>query len=125
MQLSTSLTSRHPLVLTVLSQVFLYHGRGSLRSERIVGRQYAALLAKDSPAPYIELEEEDEDGKRSADSELFWMCFGEPEDEEGSRAAHWKWRGGKGGVDEMRVWRVDAERKEQIVSRPVLSTRSQ
>lgn len=92
----------------MLSQVFLYHGRGSLRSERIVGRQYAALLAKDSPAPFIELEEAD--GEKGEDSELFWMCFGESDGDEagGARADHWKWRGKTGGADELRGWRVDA-----------------
>ena len=101
-QLPSSLTSRHSLLLTVLSQVFLYHGRGSLRSERIAGRQYAALLAKDSPSEFIELEE---DGRKTEDHELFWMCFGE-EKGEGSRAEHWRFRGGL-EEDEVTGWRVE------------------
>ncbi|KAL7415297.1 hypothetical protein BDY24DRAFT_338365, partial [Mrakia frigida] len=102
--LPSSLTSRHPLVLTVLSQVFLYHARGTLRSERSAGRQYAALLAKGSPSgEVIELEE---GGEKTAEDELFWMCFGEEEEGEGSRAHHWKWRAGL-KEDEMRGWSVE------------------
>jgi hypothetical protein len=82
----SSLTSRHPLILSVLSQTFLYIARGSLASELAAARAYAESLARPTGSEVIVIEEE-RGGKSVEEEELFWMCFG----------------------DELRVWKVDHE----------------
>lgn len=102
--LPSTLTSRHPLVLSVLGQTFLHIARGALDEEIFAARSYARTLADGSDV--VELREGD---RTPEGGELFWMCFGDEEDghSQGSRADFWRWRGREGGDIRMRAWRVD------------------
>lgn len=101
----SSLSSRHPSVLSILSQLFVQHPRGATPTERSAARAFAQLLASelgDGGVAPVEFEE----GEQGEDLALFAMAFGD-DPGDAARAEHWAWRGQGGETGEIRAWAVD------------------
>lgn len=113
---ASSLTSRHPLVLSVLSQTFLFLARGALPLELDVSRRYAQLLSVKGSPDVVEISDV-QHGKPREEEELFWMCFGDLDEVggDGSTAEHWRWRPTL-NEDQVRVWKVDHAAESTPVS---------
>lgn len=82
----------------------MWHGCGSLPSERQAALEYARSLSGD-PNSIIELNEGDND-----DDEMFWMMLG---DDDHAKAQYWKWRPDAVNVD-PRVWIVEQGAKDKV-----------
>lgn len=101
-----NLCSAFSYCLTLLDTLYVWHGCGSLDTERAVARDYAKALASPS-SNVVELIE----GQSDADDEMFWMILGEGDY---ARADYWKWRASSSSIY-PRVWSVDVTRGADAV----------
>lgn len=80
-QVSRNICSAFSYCLTILEAAFVWHGRGSLPTERSAAQTYARTIASEG-AEITELEEGEED-------DMFWMML----DEGGyANAGYWRFR---------------------------------
>lgn len=116
-QSTSALTSRHPLILVIIGQTFLFTPTGTLTSERILARDFAALLSPD--AGFTEFAPGDDAADDPASTGLFWMCF--REEEAGAStvapaiADHWRFRPTLEGSDDLRAWTIDCTNENSPV----------
>ncbi|EIN11515.1 hypothetical protein PUNSTDRAFT_83145 [Punctularia strigosozonata HHB-11173 SS5] len=106
-----NLCSAFSYCLTILDNVYVWHGRGARGEEREAAAAYARSLANDQKAVSVLTEGVDDD------DEMFWMMLGEPEY---ANAHHWRWRPDVPSPH-PRVWRVDAGTKEVAHHVPFVS----
>jgi hypothetical protein len=104
MQHVKNLCSAFSYCVTLLDQLFIWHGRGSLDAERSAAMEYAHKLAG-NPDNIVELKE----GEGDKD-EMFWMILGE---DDYASADHWRWRRTAESF-EPRIWRVDANSTQKV-----------
>jgi len=90
-----NLCSGFSYCLTVLGNAYVWHGLGSLDSERSAAVQYAGKLGGEITELF--------QGNNDSD-ETFWMVLG---DEDYATADYWKWRRSSSRTD-PRIWRIDA-----------------
>lgn len=92
--------------MSLLDTLYVWHGCGSVDTERAAARDYAKALASLS-SNVVELIE----GQSDADDEMFWMILGEGDY---ARADYWKWRASSSSIY-PRVWSVDVTRGADAV----------
>lgn len=105
-----NLCSGFSYCLTILDNIYVWHGRGSVNQERHAARAYAESLSQsENGANIVEYVEGEND-----DDEMFWMMLG---DDDYARADYWRWRRQAMHSVEPRVWRVNAGDVKNLVSR--------
>ncbi len=104
-----NLCSAFSYCVSILSTVYVWHGRGSPPAERNAALDYAKTLASNPDEVVILIENEGDD-----EEEMFWMVLGD--DAEYAKAEYWKWRPSVGFAP--RTWSVDADRKNPVLFLP-------
>ncbi|PFH50904.1 hypothetical protein AMATHDRAFT_75292 [Amanita thiersii Skay4041] len=100
-----NLCSAFSYCLTVLDTIYVWHGCGSIESERQAALEYAQGFAPVGQQPLV-LEEGDNDN-----DDIFWMILG---GEDFANADYWKWRR-IAPTPDPRVWRVESNRGEDSI----------
>lgn len=96
-----NLCSGFSYCISVLGNVYVWHGRGSLSSERQAARKYAQDLGTN----IFEFSQGQDD-----DDEMFWMVLG---DESFAQADYWKWRSSSPDI-QPKIWLVDSSQTEPV-----------
>ncbi|ETW80802.1 hypothetical protein HETIRDRAFT_476500 [Heterobasidion irregulare TC 32-1] len=94
----SNLCSGFSFCLTLLGTLYVWHGCGSLPSERQAALAYARALST-GQSSVVELIEGESDN-----DEMFWMMLGE---RDYANADYWKWRPSTTADCVPRIWRVD------------------
>ncbi|KAG1816103.1 uncharacterized protein BJ212DRAFT_211869 [Suillus subaureus] len=95
-----NLCSGYSYCVSILDQIYVWHGCGSSPKERNAARDYAQASAVNGTS-ITELREGDND----VDDEMFWMVLGDSGDY--AKADYWKFRNASAPSD-PRCWIVDA-----------------
>ncbi|KAJ7901960.1 hypothetical protein B0H14DRAFT_2669273 [Mycena olivaceomarginata] len=99
-----NLCSGFSYCVSILSTVYVWHGRGSTPVERTAAVEYAKTLTSNPDEISVLIENEGDD------DEMFWMVLGD--DAEYAKADYWRWRPSVGFTP--RIWSVDSSRKNAI-----------
>ncbi|KAG2126300.1 hypothetical protein DEU56DRAFT_543361 [Suillus clintonianus] len=109
-----NLCSGYSYCVTVLDQIYVWHGCGSTTKERNAARDYARASAVKGTS-ITELREGDND----IDDEMFWMVLGDSGDY--AKADYWRFRNASAPSDPQ-CWTVDASVEgEPIRAVPLIS----
>lgn len=92
--------SGYSYCVSILDQIYVWHGCGSTPKERNAARDYAQAIALEGTI-ITELREGDDD----ADNEMFWTVLGDSGDY--AKADYWRFRNTSVPSD-SRCWIVDA-----------------
>jgi hypothetical protein len=103
-----NLCSGFSYCVSILSTVYVWHGRGSTPVERTAAVEYAKTLTSNPDEISVLIENEGDD------DEMFWMVLGD--DAEYAKADYWRWRPSVGFTP--RIWSVDSSRKNAVSSFP-------
>lgn len=95
-----NLCSGYSYCVSILDQIYVWHGRGSTPKERNAARDYAQASAVKGTS-ITELREGDND----VNDEMFWMVLGDSGDY--AKADYWRFRNASAPCD-PRCWIVDA-----------------
>lgn len=105
-----NLCSGYSYCITIMDNVYVWYGIGSVSAERSAALEYAKSLATRATT-IIELTE----GVNDGDDDMFWMIMGDPESY--ARADYWRWRQNS-TPSEPRCWLVELSNADAPV-RPV------
>ncbi|KAI6121449.1 hypothetical protein F5141DRAFT_998403, partial [Pisolithus sp. B1] len=94
-----NLCSGYSYCVTIMGNVYVWYGTGSVPAERSAALEYAKSLAT-GVTTVVELTEGENDGN----DDLFWMIMGDSESY--AKADYWKWRQGS-TPSEPRCWLVE------------------
>lgn len=103
-----NLCSGYSYCISILDNIYVWHGCGSVAAERAAALRYAQGMAAKGTS-VKELVE----GQNDGDDEMFWMVVGDSESY--AKADYWRWRSSVVPSD-PRCWLVDIANSEAPVS---------
>ncbi|KAG9316307.1 hypothetical protein JVU11DRAFT_2338 [Chiua virens] len=107
-----NLCSGYSYCITILDNIYVWHGCGSVSAERDAALRYAQGMAATGT-----LVKELVEGENDGDDEMFWMIIGEAESY--AKADYWRWRSSV-VPPEPRCWIVDVANLDTPI-RPILA----
>ncbi|KAH0827451.1 hypothetical protein J3R83DRAFT_4139 [Lanmaoa asiatica] len=105
-----NLCSGYSYCISILDNIYVWHGCGSVAAERTAALRYAQDMAAKGT-----LVKELMEGENDGDDEMFWMVVGDSESY--AKADYWRWRSSV-VPSEPRCWLVDVANPE-VPIRPV------
>ncbi|KIJ67651.1 hypothetical protein HYDPIDRAFT_84915 [Hydnomerulius pinastri MD-312] len=99
-----SLCSGYSYCVSILDNIYVWYGCGSIPAERSAALEYARGIAVKGTS-VVELTE----GENDADDEMFWMIVGDSDSY--AKADYWRWRSAS-VPSEPRCWVVDVGNEE-------------
>lgn len=102
-----NLCSGYSYCITTLDHIYVWHGIGSIPTERSAALDYGKGMAT-SGTMVVELVE----GEGDVNDEMFWMIMGDPDSY--AKADYWRWRN-ISVPSEPRCWSVELSNKDAPV----------